>query len=66
MRGYTIPKDTFIMPHLDSALLSEKIWGDPHNFRPERFIDGKGNLMNPEELVPFSMGNCLSYVVSMN
>ncbi|RUS76396.1 hypothetical protein EGW08_015847, partial [Elysia chlorotica] len=56
VRGYTIPKDTYIMPHLDSALLSEKIWGDPHNFRPERFIDGKGNLLNPEELVPFSMG----------
>ena len=56
VRGYTIPKDTHIMPHLDAVLLSEKIWGDPQNFRPDRFIDESGNLLNPEELIPFSLG----------
>ena len=56
MRGYTIPKDTIILPHLDGVLLSEAVWGDPQVFRPERFIDNKGNLLNPDELVPFSMG----------
>ncbi|KAK3797172.1 hypothetical protein RRG08_015147 [Elysia crispata] len=59
LRGYTIPKDTLIMPHLDAVLLSEKIWGDPLNFRPERFIGPQGNLLNPEQLAPFSMGRRL-------
>ena len=56
VRGYTIPKDTYIMPHLDAVLLSEKIWGDPHRFRPERFIDSQGNLLIPAEFIPFSLG----------
>lgn len=44
LAGYTIPKDTYIIPNLDSVLHSEKTWGDPHTFRPERFIDAQGKL----------------------
>lgn len=44
------------MPNLDSVLHDEKIWGDPQNFRPERFLDNKGNLLQREEFVPFSLG----------
>lgn len=56
VKGYTIPKDSLIMVHLDSVLLSDKLWGDPQKFRPERFIDEKGNLQNPEHLIAFSLG----------
>ncbi|KAK3733030.1 hypothetical protein RRG08_002632 [Elysia crispata] len=59
VRGYTIPKDTLIMTHLDGVLLSEQLWGDPQNFRPERFIDEKGNLQSPDHFVAFSMGRRL-------
>ncbi|GFR80902.1 cytochrome P450 2U1, partial [Elysia marginata] len=57
--GYTIPKDTHVMTHLDAVLHSEDIWGDPQNFRPERFIGEQGNLLSPEELAPFSLGRRL-------
>ncbi|XP_059142045.1 cytochrome P450 2U1-like [Physella acuta] len=53
---YTIPKGTKIISNLDSVLRSKNIWGDPEIFRPERFIDGDGNLQIPDEFIPFSMG----------
>ncbi|XP_059177466.1 cytochrome P450 2U1-like [Physella acuta] len=53
---YTIPKGTQIASNLDSVLRDQKVWGDPENFRPERFIDGEGNLQIPEEFIPFSIG----------
>ncbi|XP_059152547.1 cytochrome P450 2U1-like [Physella acuta] len=56
LMGFNIPKGTQIMVNLDSALSDEKIWGDPENFRPERFLDEQGNLIKKEELIPFSIG----------
>ena len=57
MRGCVIPKDTIIMPCLDSALHSQTVWGDPFNFRPERFLDDKETrVVTNENFVPFSMG----------
>ncbi|BFZ10074.1 hypothetical protein BsWGS_13113 [Bradybaena similaris] len=61
-RGYLIPKDTIIMPSLDSILLSPEIWGDPHSFRPSRFLDDTSqSLIKREEFVPFCIGrrSCL-------
>ena len=55
-RGHLIPKDAVIMPNLDSVLQDPEIWGDPENFRPERFIGPNGKLMRPEEFIPFGMG----------
>ncbi|GFN79605.1 cytochrome p450 2j5 [Plakobranchus ocellatus] len=56
MNGYNIPKDTIIFLNMHSSLHDAKVWGDPENFRPERFLDAKGNLINHEELVPFGLG----------
>ncbi|XP_059152551.1 cytochrome P450 2C15-like [Physella acuta] len=56
LAGFRIPKGSVIFPNLDSVLKDEKIWGDPENFRPERFLDEQGNLIKREELIPFSIG----------
>ncbi|XP_059161821.1 cytochrome P450 2G1-like [Physella acuta] len=57
VRGYTIPKGTYITPNLDSVLHDPKIWGDDvMEFNPERFIDQDGKLKTPEEFIPFSIG----------
>ncbi|XP_059161769.1 cytochrome P450 2C15-like [Physella acuta] len=57
VRGYTIPKGTYISPDLDSVLHDPKIWGDDvMEFKPERFIDQDGKLKTPEEFIPFSIG----------
>ncbi|KAK6965386.1 cytochrome P450 2U1-like isoform X2 [Biomphalaria glabrata] len=56
LAGYNIPKGTIVMPNLDAIHSSKEIWGDPENFRPERFLDAKGNIIKKEELMPFSIG----------
>ncbi|XP_005096749.2 vitamin D 25-hydroxylase [Aplysia californica] len=56
IKGYVIPKGATVVPNLYSALMDEKVWGDPQNFRPERFLDSQGNIVKKEELIPFSLG----------
>jgi cytochrome P450 len=36
--------------------MDPKIWGDPENFRPERFLDESGSLLKQNALVPFGLG----------
>ncbi|KAL8615097.1 hypothetical protein ACOMHN_009173 [Nucella lapillus] len=55
-RDYVIPKGGIIMPCLEMVLTDPDVWGDPENFRPERFIGPDGQLMKPDEFIPFSMG----------
>ncbi|XP_070194258.1 cytochrome P450 2J4-like [Littorina saxatilis] len=55
-RGYVIPKDAIVLPNLESVLLDPEIWGDPDNFRPERFICPDGKVTRPEEFIPFGIG----------
>ncbi|XP_059152561.1 cytochrome P450 2D15-like [Physella acuta] len=56
LNGFTIPEGAQVIPNLDAVLKDKKIWGDPENFRPERFLDEQGNLIKREELIPFSIG----------
>ncbi|KAK6169270.1 hypothetical protein SNE40_020361 [Patella caerulea] len=54
--GYVIPKDTVVFPNIDSVLADDRVWGDAGVFRPERFLDGNGQLIKREEFIPFSLG----------
>ena len=65
-RGYVIPKDAIVIPYLHSALHDPEVWGDPENFRPERFIGPDGKLTRPEEFIPFSMGKSLGVACYAN
>lgn len=56
VRGYTVPKGSIVWPVLHSVHFDKRIWGDPEHFRPERFIDEKGALINREELITFGVG----------
>ena len=42
------------------------LWGDPENFRPERFLDSDGNIVNEHKLLTFSIGkrNCIGEAVA--
>ncbi|KAK7101305.1 cytochrome P450 2J1-like [Littorina saxatilis] len=55
-RGYVIPKDAIVLPYLDSVLNDPEVWGDPDNFRPERFMGPDGKVTKPEEFIPFGIG----------
>lgn len=59
--GYDIPKDTFLVPNMWGMHMDEKIWGDPENFRPERFMDEEGRLDKKNFTLPFAIGNNFNY-----
>uniref|UniRef100_A0A3B5BHB3 Cytochrome P450 2F3-like n=1 Tax=Stegastes partitus TaxID=144197 RepID=A0A3B5BHB3_9TELE len=55
-RGYTIPKDTVIIPLLHSVLKEEKHWSSPWSFKPEHFLDHNGNFKKNPAFMPFAAG----------
>ncbi|XP_067675688.1 cytochrome P450 2U1-like [Haliotis asinina] len=64
-RGYTFPKGVTVMLNLDSVLQDKDVWGDPQNFRPNRFLDGEGKIQKREEFIPFSLGRRICLGESM-
>ncbi|KAG8228076.1 hypothetical protein J437_LFUL009048 [Ladona fulva] len=60
-RGYTIPKEASIIFNLWSLYMDRDYWGDPHVFRPERFLvpDESGGWKlkdEPSWLLTFGLG----------
>lgn len=56
-KGYAIPKDTSLLANLYHIHFNPKIWGDPENFRPERFLSPDGKTFKKHEaLLPFLVG----------
>ncbi|KAJ3645236.1 hypothetical protein Zmor_022912 [Zophobas morio] len=56
VEGYTIPKDTMIMPLLWAIHMDPKVYKEPEEFRPERFLDDNGKFIKPESFLPFQTG----------
>ena len=54
--GYSIPKDAYVIPNIYSCHRDHEIWGDPDNFRPERWIDENGKLRSFPSFIPFGVG----------
>ena len=48
LNGLYIPKGTETIMNLWSLHHQEKIWGDPYNFRPERYLDDDGNVISAD------------------
>lgn len=60
--GYIIPKNSVVIFVLYTLLMDKETWGDPDNFRPERFLSESGLLIEDKEcFAPFSLGgrSCL-------
>ncbi|KAH0624280.1 hypothetical protein JD844_007968, partial [Phrynosoma platyrhinos] len=56
LRGFHIPKGTFIVPDLHSVLLDPERWETPEEFNPHHFLDKEGNFISREEFLPFGIG----------
>ncbi|XP_072014919.1 cytochrome P450 2A10-like [Amphiura filiformis] len=56
-RSYTIPKNSVVISNLYAVMHSPEVWGDPEEFRPERFLDDDGNFHEPNEVIPFGIGH---------
>ncbi|XP_037396611.1 cytochrome P450 2D3-like isoform X3 [Pygocentrus nattereri] len=56
LMGYSIPKDTVIIPNLASVLSEDGQWKFPHEFNPANFLNEQGQFEKPEAFLPFSTG----------
>lgn len=58
--GYDLPKGTLALPGLFAFHNCKQLWGDPENFRPERFIGPNGKLdLKLDKSLPFGAGKRL-------
>lgn len=51
-----IRKGTTIMSLLWAIHMDPKVWKEPEEFRPERFLNDKGNFFSTESFLPFQTG----------
>ncbi|XP_025051403.1 cytochrome P450 2K6-like isoform X2 [Alligator sinensis] len=56
LKGYFIPKNTYIIPLLASVLRDQSQWEKPDVFYPEHFLDSEGKFVKKEAFMPFSAG----------
>ncbi|XP_054735523.1 probable cytochrome P450 305a1 [Anastrepha obliqua] len=56
LAGYNIPKNTTILIGSRAVHMDKEHWGDPENFRPERFIDKEREIFRDEYFMPFGQG----------
>ncbi|NXG44851.1 CP2K6 protein, partial [Psilopogon haemacephalus] len=56
LKGYFIPKGTYIVPLLASVLQDKSQWEKPDTFYPEHFLDASGKFVKKEAFMPFSAG----------
>jgi len=65
--NYTLPKGSLVQMNLYAMHRDLHYWGDPHNFRPERFIKD-GQFVQDDWVQPFGYGKrkCLGESVARN
>ncbi|ODM92578.1 Vitamin D 25-hydroxylase [Orchesella cincta] len=56
IRGYTIPKGSIIFSNHYSVHMDKHYWGDPEVFRPDRFINDKGEFVLDKRVCHFGFG----------
>nr|XP_050869101.1 probable cytochrome P450 304a1 [Vespula vulgaris]XP_050869102.1 probable cytochrome P450 304a1 [Vespula vulgaris] len=57
-QGYFIPNNTTLIPNIAEINHDPDFWGDPKNFRPERFLKDDGQF-NKDFSLPFGAGHRL-------
>ena len=40
-------------------MMDEQYWGDPEQFRPDRFITHEGKIRNYDRMIPFGKGELI-------
>ncbi|CAH2105367.1 unnamed protein product [Euphydryas editha] len=59
MDGYDIPENTIVLFNYVSLHHNKELWGDPENFRPERFIENGKLQLSKDKSLPFGAGKRL-------
>ncbi|XKL66993.1 hypothetical protein PGB90_010413 [Kerria lacca] len=68
LMGFKIPKGTYLLPSIWSVHMDENHWKDPFVFRPERFIDEYGKIIQDNYFMPFGIGRrkCIGEILARN
>lgn len=56
VNGYFIPAGTMVVVSVYSVDVDPDTWQRPDLFRPERFLDASGNVVDRDKVIPFSIG----------
>ncbi|XP_067150960.1 cytochrome P450 2K6-like [Apteryx mantelli] len=56
LKGYFIPKGTYVIPLLTSVLRDKSQWEKPDVFHPEHFLNSEGKFVKKDAFMPFSAG----------
>lgn len=56
LNGFTIPKNTQIVPLLHAVHMDPELWENPEAFNPTRFLTPEGKITKPEFFLPFGVG----------
>lgn len=54
--GYKLPKNSILQIFIYGLHHNKEVWGDPENFRPERFEPAESKTRHPASFIPFSAG----------
>lgn len=54
--GYRVPKNTMVVPLQWAVHMDEKLWTEPEEFNPFRFLDETGGYVRKEGFIPFQTG----------
>ncbi|XP_046394957.1 methyl farnesoate epoxidase-like [Ischnura elegans] len=65
-REYVIPKNARVILNIHGLHNDHKVWNDPANFRPARFLDEEGKAVGHDGLLPFGTGkrSCIGEAVA--
>lgn len=63
MENYRIPKGTMVIPLQWALHMDPKVWDNPEEFRPSRFLASDGSLLKPQEFMPFQVGELVLYIL---
>lgn len=56
MDGYVIPKETTVLMSVYDLHFDRKLWNEPYEFKPERFITENGEIKIPKFMFHFGSG----------
>jgi cytochrome P450 len=56
IRDFFVPENSNVIVNLYSAHMDPKVWPNPFEYIPERFIGEDGNVVGKDRMVMFSMG----------